>query len=406
MAYNSNSSSSSDGPKLTGAGKFIVFLFIAGCLYGAWFLYKQKTGGAGSGATTSGGGGFFSSSVSAEIGIAYGTEKERWLKWAVDQFHQTSDGKNIKINLIPMGSIEGAHALLNGDQRIHVWTPASSIYKESFVQDWQIKYNNNPILKEDQLVLTPMVFVMWDERYQAFQQKYKTVNFDTISQALQEKGGWSTIANKPEWGLFKFGHTQPNESSSGLMTLVIAAYAHAGKTKNLTLSDVVDTHFQTWLGNLERGADTSSNSTGNLMREMVLKGPSAYDALFVYESVVIDYLKNAEGRWGTLKVVYPDYNAWNDSPYYVIDATWSSSDQRKAAQAFLDFLLTDPIQRGALDHGFRPANPNVPIKFPGSPFVDDTKYGVQVDIARACEPPKAEVVSNLLASWQRAQTGR
>ena len=189
MAYNSNTSS--NGPKLTGIGKFIVFLFVAGCLFGAWYLYRQKSGGNpfGGHSGSSGGGSLFSSSPSAEFGIAYGTEKERWLKWAVDQFHQTSEGKNIKINLIPMGSIEGAHALINGDQRIQVWTPASSVYKDSFVQDWQIKYSNNPILKEDQLVLTPMVFVMWDERYQAFQQKYKTVSFDTISQALQEKGG-------------------------------------------------------------------------------------------------------------------------------------------------------------------------------------------------------------------------
>src|SRR5262249_61362353 len=132
------------------------------------------------------------------------------------------------------------------------------------------------------------------------------------------------------------------------------------KTKDLDLKDVLDVNFQNWLGKMESATSGMSNSTGNMMREMVLKGPSSFDALFVYESVAIDYMKNAEGRWGQIRVVYPEYNAWNENPYYIIDASWSTKDQRKAAQTFLDFLLTEPIQKESLSHGFRPANPNVP----------------------------------------------
>ena len=104
--------------------------------------------------------------------------------------------------------------------------------------------------------------------------------------------------------------------------------------------------------------------------------------------------------------MYPEYNAWNENPYYIIDAPWSTFDQRKGAQTFLDFLLSDRIQREALVHGFRPANPNVPVKFADSPFVKYAGNGVQVDLQKICEPPKAEVVNNLLQSWQRAQSNR
>jgi Bacterial extracellular solute-binding protein len=397
-----------DEPKLTCLGKTFIFLFILACVGGAYLVFTHKTPWSSPGKNPSSPGilDSFGGGNQVEVGIAYGTEKERWLEWAVQQFAQTRDGKRIKINLIPMGSLEGAHALLNGDQRIQVWSPASALYKDIFVQEWQVKYNQNPILKEEPLALSPMVFVMWEERYQAFIQKYKTVSFATIGQALQEKGGWDTIAQKPEWGLFKFGHTHPNESNSGLMTIVLAAYSYQKKTKDLDLKDVVDVGFQNWLQTFERGVSGLSNSTGNMMKEMVLKGPSSYDALFVYESVAIDYLKNAEGRWGRLRVVYPEYNAWNDNPYYIIDATWSSNDQRKAAQTFLDFLLSDPIQKESLTHGFRPANPDVPIKFPDSPFVKYADYGIKVDLAKICEPPRAEVVNNLLESWQRSQGNR
>jgi ABC-type Fe3+ transport system substrate-binding protein len=398
-----------DGPKLTGLGKLFIFLFIAACVAGAYYFFAGKTPGSSPGKSGNPSGGMFdglSGGEQVEVGIAYGTEKQRWLEWAVQEFAKSRDGKRIKVNLIPMGSLEGAHALLNGDQRIHVWSPASALYKDIFVQEWQIKYSQNPILKEEAIALSPMVFVIWDERYQAFVQKYKAFSFATVSQALQEKGGWESIAQKPEWGLFKFGHTHPNESNSGLMTIVLTAYSYQKKTKGLELKDVVDVGFQNWLQGFERGVSGLSNSTGNMMREMVLKGPSSYDGLFVYESVAIDYLKNAEGRWGQLRVAYPEYNAWNENPYYIIDASWSSKAQRKAAETFLTFLLSEPIQKESLAHGFRPANANVPIKFPDSPFVKYADYGVKVDLGKICEPPRAEVVNNLLQSWQRSQANR
>ncbi|HXB20475.1 MAG TPA: substrate-binding domain-containing protein [Candidatus Solibacter sp.] len=390
--------------KLTGLGKFVIFLFIAACLAGAYYMFMGKSlpklGGGGTG------GSFLGSTPDAEIGIAYGTEKQRWLEWAVQEFAKTSDGKHIKVNLIPMGSMEGAHAVLAADKRINVWSPASAAYKDIFLQEWQVKDSGNPIAREESLALTPMVFVVWDERYQAFLQKYKTMSFVTVNQALQEKGGWNTIAGKPEWGLFKFGHTNPAQSNSGLMTIVLAAYAYQNKTNNLAMQDVLNVDFQNWLEKLERAANGMSNSTGNMMKEMVLKGPSSYDALFVYESVAIDYLKNAEGRWGQLRIVYPEYNAWNENPYYVLNVPWSTADQQKAANVFLNFLLTEPIQKESLNHGFRPANLNVPIKFPESPFVRYANYGFRVDLQKICEPPKADVVNNLLASWQRSQGTR
>ncbi len=396
-----------DGPKLTALGKIFIFLFVALCIAGAYYFFNQDKLSKPKGTPSAG---MFDSLTGSgeqvELGIAYGTEKQRWLEWAVQEFAKTRDGKHIKVNLIPMGSLEGAHALLNGDQRIQVWSPASALYKDIFVEEWQVKYSQNPILKEEPIALSPMVFVMWDERYQAFVQKYKTLSFLTVSQALQEKGGWDAIAQKPDWGLFKFGHTHPNESNSGLMTIVLAAYSYHKKTRDLQLKDVLDLGFQNWMQGMERAVSGLSNSTGNMMKEMVLKGPSSYDALFVYESVTIDYLKNAEGRWGQIRVVYPEYNAWNENPYYIIDAPWSSKEQRKAAEVFLQFLLSEPIQKESLTHGFRPANPNVAVKFPDSPFVKYADYGIKVDLGKICEPPRAEVVNNLLQSWQRSQANR
>src|SRR5262249_44463996 len=157
--------------------------FIAGCIGAAIYQFRGKAGNAagnavGVGAVRNG---------RVKLGVAYGTEKKRWLEWAVGEFGGKREGADVTIELIPMGSLDGAHAILNGDQRIQVWSPASALYKDSFVQDWQIKYNGNPILREERLGLTPMVFVFWDERYQEFVRKYGKVSLATIADAEQQK---------------------------------------------------------------------------------------------------------------------------------------------------------------------------------------------------------------------------
>jgi len=395
-------------PKITCLGQAIILLFILGCAVGAgYFFFYSKSSPTSPSSSSSPLDSILPSGKTVEVGIAYGTEKKRWLEWAVQEFAKTKDGRSIKINLIPMGSLEGAQAILAGDKRIQVWSPASALFKDVFVQEWQIQHNkSNPMLREEPLALSPMVFVFWSERYDAFVGKYGSVDFNSIRLGLAEKNGWEGIAGKPEWGFFKFGHTHPNESNSGLMTLVLMAYESAKKTKGLTLKDILAPATQDQINEIERGISGFSNSTGNMMREMILKGPASYDGLFVYENVVIDYLKNAEGRWGELRVAYPKYNMWSDHPYYIIDAPWSSDEQRKAAGVFLDFLLSEPIQKQSLVHGFRPGNPAVSIKLPDSPFVLYSKSGLKIDVNQTCEAPTAEVINNLLTGWQRNHGAR
>ena len=190
------------------------------------------------------------------------------------------------------------------------------------------------------------------------------------------------------------------------MTLTLLAYDFTGKDRGLTLDDIQDPAFQKWMTDFERGVNGLSNSTGNMMKEMVLKGPSSFDGLCVYENVAIDYLRNAEGRWGELRVAYPEHNLWNDNPYYILNAPWSSPDQRRAAGRFLDFLLSTRVQQESLVHGFRPANTDVAVRFPESPFVKNARYGVRVDPPVQAEDPKAEVLNNLLAFWQRTRGAR
>ena len=341
-----------------------------------------------------------------EIGVAYGTEKRNWLEWAAQEFAASDAGQQIRVQLIPMGSLESAHAILDGDQRIHVWSPASSLYRESLLRDWEAKYQGNPILKEEPLALTPMVLVMWKSRYEAFTAKCPTVSLRTIDYAMRAPNGWMRIAGRPAWGRFEFGHTHPNQSNSGLMTLIMLAYEFFGKKSGLTVSEIMSPQFQDYVTEFRAGVAGVSHSTGTLMKEMTLKGPTCYDALLVYENLAIEYAESAEGRWDSLQVIYPEHNLWNENPYCILNTPWTTAEHQRAAEKFLSFLLSEPIQTRALDFGFRPANPRVPVKGPTSPFAKYAKYGLAVDLATTCEVPSREVMENLQQSWIRCAPAR
>jgi hypothetical protein len=347
-----------------------------------------------------------------EIGVAFGTEKRTWFDWAAQEFASRKEGAGIQINLIPLGSEEAAHAILDADRRIHVWSPASSLYGVIFRRDWEAKGRVSPFAKQEKLALTPMVFVMWKSRYQAFLARCPEVSLKTIDFAMQTKAGWAQIAAKPQWGRFKFSHTHPNQSNSGLMTLLLMSYEYFHKTSDLSVRDIMTEGFQDHLEGFERGvigmSDSTggltkllSHSTGDLMKEMVLEGPSRYDALLVYESVAIDYLSSAEGRWEPLQVIYPPCNLWSENPYYVLNTPWTTPAHQKAAEAFLKFLMSEPAQAKALEHGFRPGNPTVTIKKADSPFVRYAANGLAIEVSSICEVPAPEVIDNLLESWIR-----
>lgn len=337
-----------------------------------------------------------------EIGVAYGTEKRSWLEWAVAEFAKTPAGRQVKVNLIPMGSIEGARAVLAQDQRIQVWTPASSIVENLLVEPWERANGQSPIFSDAPLALTPMVIVMWEDRYQAFIDRYQEVNFKTLATALAEPTGWAAIANRPEWGLFTFGHTKPTHSNSGLLTLALMAHDYHNVGRRLSAEQIMDADFLAWMSGVSGAMHSDETSTGRLMNHMLQFGPSELSGAMVYENLALEGMATASGRWGTVKVIYPTRSVWNDNPFYILDVPWSSAEQRVAAQLFQNFLLSAEAQKVARDrYLFRPANLEVPIIGAGSAF-DQLQGVVQIDVP-TIQRSSGDVLEQLIQVWRRTQ---
>lgn len=65
--------------------------------------------------------------------------------------------------------------------------------------------------------------------------------------------------------------------------------------------------------------------------------------------------------------------------------------------------MSDPIQKHSLDDGLRPGDPDVSVRFADCPVIRLAKQGLSINLPRMCEPPKDEILQELLAAFRRAE---
>ena len=320
-----------------------------------------------------------------EVSVLYASELDSWLRPAAAAFNarkQQVGGQEVHVTLDSMDGGTAMDAILRGQKKPTVWMPEAMLWVNLLNSQWREGHDSDLILRSGQyqatpLALTPMVFVMWEERATVFNQKFGKVDWDTIQQAVHTPGDWAGLGGDPGWGPVKFGQTDPARSNSGLMALTLATYSYHKKTTDLTIKDLDDQQYIAWLTALEKGVQEFANSSASQMRDMVVQGPGAFDVVAIYESLATEQIKNAEARWGKLHVYYPALNIWSDHPYSILVSQETSAEQKDAALAFEDFLYGTEWQNRALTLGFRPANPDVPIQTtdPTNPFNTYKDYG-------------------------------
>lgn len=351
----------SDGPRTTFLGKLVILAFVAACGWGAYQLFLQRGGKPLFPATAA---------PRTKLRIACTDDKRGWLTEAATAFAKTDEGRDVDVEL---AAIDAAN--------VNVWAPASSLAKDTAVA---------PLLNEKSVALTPLVLVMWSSRLAAFQAKYGEPSLESVAHALAEPRGWEG-AGHPEWGLFKFAIADRDA------TVALLAYSEQGKINGLTVRDALEVAGRPGLRALAHDATLAS------MHDVTSGGSDTFDGALVSESSALELLEAAQKRGGELRLVYPARNLWADNPYYILDAPWSTPDQRNAAQSFLDFLLSEQGQKLAVAHGFRPVDPHVPTNAFGSPFVTYQKNGASEKVGQTCAPPPPAVMANLRAAWQRAR---
>ena len=340
------------------------------------------------------------------IQVVYSTEKREWIEAITGEFAKSHP--NIRVELVGKGSIESAGAILDEQLKPTVWSPADSMVLKMLGSDWQTKHHADVFAASGDdmpqpLLLTPLVFVAWEDRARALQKSaHGTISWKGIRQGLTAAKGWPAVGGEGRWGFVKLGHTDPTKSNSGLQALYLMLLETTGKSR-LAVEDLLNPKNQEFVRGIEKGVTKFESSTGVFMTDMVRFGPSKYDIAVVYESSAISELGNAEGRWGKLKVYYPPTTIWSDHPMALLKAPWVTEAQSAAAREYIAFLHAKPAQQRALDFGFRPADTSVKIVTADAqnPFTRLAGDGITVDVPSAAETPDGPVVRNLMMMWTR-----
>lgn len=340
------------------------------------------------------------------ISVLYSTEKEAWLDEVLPEFEGQVNGRPVELTLKKMGSQEIYRAIADGTEQPEIISPASFL-QISLLEDESAKKFGSPLVDMTDpvncrsVVETPLVLVAWRERAEAlgWLDSSNANMWEDLQKAVVSPTGWRDYGH-PQWGFVKFGHTDPFKSNSGLMTILLITYDYFNKTKGLTSNDILTDDYGRWFGELA-GYTAVGDSTGTFMQEIVAFGPSKYDMVAVYESTAIEQADNAAGRYGQLNVYYPPATIMSDHPFCVLKADWVTSDEAQAAQEFIDYLLSRPVQEKALAFGFRPADATISLDQPGSPFETYKANGIEIGLPAEIEVPPGDVLDTLLRFWER-----
>jgi Ca-activated chloride channel family protein len=328
--------------------------------------------------------------------FVYGSEKQDWIDAVTPAFngghHRLPDGKVVHVSTKPMGSGESKDDILAGRVQADVWSPASGAFVT--LANAESARTGGPLVGRTQnLVLSPVVIAMWKPMAVALGWPAKPIGWADVGDLAAEPDAWGA-RGMPQFGRFKFGHTHPEYSNSGLIAVLAEAYAAAGKTRGLTLADLARPDVAERVHRIEHAVVHYGRSTGFFGKRLADFGPGYLSAAVLYENMVVT--ANADRVNPPLVAIYPkEGTIWSDHPAAVVERPWVTADQRAGGQMYLDYLRAPAQQQRALAFGFRPAEGDV-----GAPI--DAEHGVDPkQPSTILDAPGADVVNAAVELWRR-----
>lgn len=304
--------------------------------------------------------------------VAYSSEKERWMEGIREpfvQWYQASfPGERVRVNFFPVGSRESIIAILNGQYKPAIWSPAASIWVPYMNYLYaQSGLGTGPITSTNKtIVYSPIVVASWE-----------SVVTEHGINSLQAMHDLAALEPSP----IKLAHTDPRLSNSGFCAIVMAIAAAARKNStDLVYADLLNSTIQSWVGQFESTAVQYGKSTGYLIKSMLQSGPAGITTAILYENLVIDWAREAKARWNQrIIAVYPDEGSiHSDHPFCILDgAPWMNPRLLEVSQRFLAFLDRQDVQEMATTFGFRLYNTSIPL--PADTFNEEN--GVQPDLS-------------------------
>jgi Ca-activated chloride channel family protein len=342
------------------------------------------------------------------LDVIFSSEKKDWAQEAFAEFEasgaQTPDGRRVHVKATFTGSVEPIDGIVHGTIRPHVFSPASSLVLPLLQDQWTGAngVTAKPIVENaDALVLSPVVIAMWEPMARALGWPERKVGWHEVATLARSAAGWRGMGH-PEWGDFRFGHTHPGYSNSGLIAVLAEVYAGIGKTRDLSAADVTDARAKTFLRDIESSVVHYGRSTGFFYDALARHGPAYLSAAVLYENLVVASTRDQALPF-PLVCIYPrEGTEWADHPFAVLDAPWVGPAEREAAAKLRTFLLSRPIQeRAMVRFGFRPALTDIAL----GPPIDASHGANPKEPQTLLAAPGVRVITALLDMWNENKRG-
>lgn len=328
--------------------------------------------------------------------------KEDWLDAVVAKFnaegHQTAAGNLIVVEAIHGTSGGTMNDIISGKTQPIAWSPGDQSWVEQINESWQ-QTNNKPIINQacQATVFAPLGFAMWRPMAETLGWPNTPIGWDKIVELAADPDGWSSYG-RPEWGVFRFGHTHPAYANSGLLAMTSFVYGVLDKTDGVTASDVYSQAVEDAMRELEGNTSKYGRQAPDLLDLMARQGPSYLHAAAVPESEVVKFnIQRGDELTFPLAFIFPSGGTiWADQPYCILDnADWVDDDEAEAAQIFLDYMLDKPQQEMAIDNFLRPSDTSIPLRAPLT-LENGTDPNVTPAIIPSLPSPNAEISSAVI----------
>lgn len=329
------------------------------------------------------------------VSFVVSPEKEELLRPVVQAFNDSAqqvDGKPVFVQMQAVNSGDAENAIVRGKLQPDVWSPASSFWGRllNFQADRAYVPDENP-----SIVRTPLVIAMWEPMARALGYPGKPLGFADINRLATAPDGWGA-AGKPQFGRFKYVHTNPDSSTSGASAVAASYYAAADKREGLTEADVEQQASK--VKDLEASIVHYGDSTLFIADQLCAHGMAYASAAAMEEATLIELNGRRNCTGGKLVAIYPeDGTFFSDSPYIVLDAPWVTPAKRAAADAFQRYLADHIDGETAGRYGFRPGNPDKPA----GGLVNPSRGADSAQPKRELKLPEPKVVDHILRTWRR-----